>query len=121
MKTVCISMDDQGQFYVGMKPEGMDGAPPAPPTGAPMSNSMDPDSDSDYKDESTEAPDYMQPVQSMAEAFQAARSMLTQDDGSGQNDFDAGVKRVLGPNPRPSMDNPRQMATMPPRGQKMGM
>lgn len=125
MKTVCIGMDEQGQFFVGMKPEGMDGAPPAP-QGSPMSNSMDPNSDSDYRDEMPEGgPDrYMQPVQSMAEAFQTARSMLTAgDDASREAEFDAGVKRVLGPNPKPGMGAGPGKPPMPPMrgGMKSGM
>lgn len=116
MKTVCIGMDEQGQFFVGMKPEGMEGAPPAPPE---MNNEGDPIGG----DPGAQSPDsYMQPVQSMAEAFQTARSMLTEgDDNARQADFDAGVKRVLGPNPKPNMGTPKP--TMPPMrgGMKGGM
>lgn len=110
MKTVCIGMDEQGQFYVGMKPEGMEGMAQA----APMGNSMDPNSDSDYRDEMPPADDYMQPVQSMAEAFQTARTMLTEGgDEDKQAQFDAGVSRVLGPNPKPNMG---KGAPLPMRG-----
>lgn len=95
MKTVCIGMDEQGQFFVGMKPEGMEGTPPD------MNNEGDPIGGDGMKP----APDdYMQPVQSMAEALQMARSMLTEGgDEDRQAQFDAGVSRVLGPNPKPNM------------------
>jgi len=110
MKIVCIGMDDQGQFFVGQKPEGMGMNQPPEQAGEDMSMEGA---------EMSESPEsYMQPVQSISEAFQAARSMLMDGGEQGQNDFDAGVKRILGPNPRPSMDNPRQMAPMPPRGPK---
>jgi len=95
MKIVCIGMDEQGQFFVGMKPEGMEGAPPE------MNNEGDPIGG----DPGPQGPEsYMQPVQSMPEAFQAARSMLTEgNDAAREADFDAGVKRVLGPNPKPQI------------------
>jgi len=97
MKTVCIGMDEQGRFFVGMKPEGMDGAPPAPE----MNNEGDPIGGDMGM---TGSDSYMQPVQSMAEAFQAARTMLTEgDEAWKQSEFDAGVSRVLGPNPKPNM------------------
>lgn len=118
MKTVCIGMDEQGQFFVGMKPEGMEGAPPPPPD---MNNEGDPIGG----DPGMQGPEaYMQPVQSMAEAFQTARSMLTEGgDEDRQAQFDAGVSRVLGPNPKPSMGGMGKGAPPPPMrgGMKGGM
>jgi len=96
MKTVCIGMDERGQFFVGMKPEGGDMGMGAEQPGEDMGM------EGAEMDEGSES--YMQPVASMAEAFQTARSMLTEgDEASRQSQFDAGVSRVLGPNPKPNM------------------
>ena len=118
MKTICIGMDEQGQFFVGMMPKNEGENLSA----APMGNSMDPGSDSDYREESQPPEDYMQPVRSMAEAFQAARTMLTEnDDADGQAQFDAGVQRVLGPNPKPQMGGAPRPLGGPMGGMKGGM
>lgn len=98
MKIICIGMDEQGQFFVGVKPEGMEGAPDQ----QGFNNEGDPIGGDNPGVAGPES--YMQPVRSMAEAFQAARTMLTEsDDADGQAQFDAGVQRVLGPNPKPQM------------------
>lgn len=75
-KTVCIEVDAQGQYTVGLEPQGMEGQ------------------ESEDQEKS-----YMSPVKSLDDALRVAKDLLTSDQAqSAENDqaFQGGFNKALG-------------------------
>lgn len=85
MKTVCIELDDNGQFSVGIEPENESALNGGAPEGSPQEEQGD--------------KSFMQPAASLDDALEQARQLLSDGADTAQaNDaaFQSGFKAVRG-------------------------